>query len=54
MDDSTHVKHFMRSSAILNIENDDKRKFLWSTQASLHPYRNSHPSRVSNYRQFSE
>ena len=49
---SSYVKIPLRSSAILNIENDDKYCFLWSILAFLHPCENSHPNRVSNYRQY--
>ena len=49
---SSYVKIPLRSSAILNIENDDKYCFLWSILAHLHPCQNSHPNRVSNYRQY--
>ena len=43
-----------RSSAILNIEIDDKHCFLWLILASLHPFKINHPNRVSNYRQNSD
>ena len=46
------VKIPLRSSAILNIDNNDKYCFLWSILAVLHPCNNNHPNRVSNYRQF--
>ena len=49
MDGSSYVKVPLRSSAILNIKNDDKYCFLWSILAKLHPCENSHPNRVSNY-----
>ena len=49
---SNYVKVPLRSNAILNIENNDKYCFLWSILASLHPCNNSHPNRVSNYRQY--
>ena len=42
----------MRSNVILNVENDDKYRFLWSILAYLHPCKNNHPNRVSNYRQY--
>ena len=48
----SHVKIPLRSSAILNIENDDKYCFLWSILAYLHPCNNNHPNRVSSYRQY--
>ena len=44
----------LRSSAILDIQNDDKYCFIRSFSASLHPIvdsKNVHPTRVSNYRQ---
>ena len=49
---SNYVKIPLRSNAILNIENIDKYCFLWSILAYLHPCKNSHPNRVSNYRQY--
>ena len=52
MNGSSYVKVPLRSSAILQIETDDKVCFLCSTFASLHPCKNSHPNRVSYYRQY--
>ena len=52
MNGSNYIKIPLRSSAILNIENDDKYCFLWSILAKLHPCNNNHPNRVSNYRQY--
>ena len=49
---SSYVKIPLRSAAILNIENSDKYCFLWSILAHLHPCENSHPNRVSNYREY--
>ena len=49
MDGSSYVKVPLRSSAILNIKNDDKHCFLWSVLAKLYPCENSHPNRVTNY-----
>ena len=49
---TSYVKIPLRSSAILNIQNDDKCCFFWSILASLHPCENTHPSRVNNYLQF--
>ena len=48
---SSYVKIPLRSSAILNIQNNDKYCFIWSILASLHPCENTHPSRVNNYLQ---
>ena len=45
----------MRSSAIINIRNDDKYCSFWSLLAHLHPIadsKNSHAIRVSNYRRY--
>ena len=42
----------MRTNAIWNIENNDKYCFIWSILASLHPCKNTHPNRVSNYKQY--
>ena len=36
----------------MNIENQDKFRFLWSILAHLHHCNNNHPNRVSNYRKF--
>ena len=49
---SSYVKIPLRSSAILNIQNNDKYCFIWSILASLHPCENTHPSRVYNYIQY--
>ena len=49
---SSYVKIPLRSSAILNIQNNDKYCFNWSILASLHPCDNDHPNRVSNYKQY--
>ena len=46
---SNYVKIPLRSNALLNIENNDKCCFLWSILAYLHPCKNNHPNRVSNY-----
>ena len=43
MNGRSYVKIPLRSSAVLNIENDDKYCFLWSILAKLHPCNNSHP-----------
>ena len=40
----------MSSTAILNIENDDKFCFRWWILAHIHPSKNSHPNRISNYK----
>ena len=45
---SSYVKIPLRSSAILNIQNNDKYCFIWSTLASLHPCENDNPNRVLN------
>ena len=42
----------MRSSAILNIQNNDKYCFICSILATLHPCENNHRNRVSKYRQY--
>ena len=42
----------MRSNAVLNIGNNDKRYFLWSVLAYLHLCDNDHPNRVPNYKQY--
>ena len=49
---SNYVKIPLRSNAIINIENNDKYRFIWSILAGLHPCNNNHPNRVSNYKQY--
>ena len=49
---SSCIKHPLRSSAILNIEKNDKNCFIWSILASLHPCENDHRNRVSNNSQY--
>ena len=49
---SFYVKFLLKSSAILNFENDEKYCFLRSILAYLQPCNNSHPNRVSNYGQY--
>ena len=49
---TSYVKIPLRSSAILNIQNNDKYCFIWSTLPSLHLCENVYPNRVSNYIQF--
>ena len=49
---SSYVKIPLRSNALINIKNIDKRCFLWSHLAHLHPCENDHPNRVSNYKHF--
>ena len=49
---SSYVKIHLRSSAILNIQNNDKFWFMWSSLASLHPCENDHRNRVSNYNHY--
>ena len=49
---TSYVKIRLRSSAILNIQNNDKYCFIWSILASLHPCENDHPNRVSNNKQY--
>ena len=44
LDGTSYVKIPLRSSAILNIQNNDKYCFIWSILASLHPCENTHPS----------
>ena len=49
---TSYFKIPLRSSAILNVQNNDKYCFIWSILASLHPCENTHPSRVNNYLQY--
>ena len=48
---TSYVKIPLRTSAVLNIQNNDKYCFIWSILASLHPCENTHPSRVNNHLQ---
>ena len=48
---TSYVKIPLRTSAILNIQNNDKYRFIWSILASLRPCENDHPNRVNNYLQ---
>ena len=52
MDGSSYVKIPLRTNAILNNENNDKHCFLWSILAYSRPCNNSHPNRVSKYKQY--
>ena len=49
---TNYVKIPLRSNATLNIQNNDKYRFLRSKLADLYPCENSHPSRVRNYIQY--
>ena len=49
---TSYVKIPLRSNAVLNIQNNDKYCFIWPILASLHPCKNSNPSRVNNYVQY--
>ena len=49
---SSYVKIPLRTSAILNVQNNDEYCFIWSILASLHPSENNHPNRVSNCVQY--
>ena len=48
---SSYVKIPIRTTAILNIQNDDKYCFIWSILAHLHPVDN-HSTRVTNYEKY--
>ena len=48
MDGSSYVKIPLRSSAIVNIKNNDKYCFIWSILAKLYPCE-TNPDRVSKY-----
>ena len=52
LNSSSYVRIPLRSSAILNVQNNDKYCFIWSILASLHPCENDHPNRISNYKQY--
>ena len=47
-----HVKIPLRSSAIVNVRNNDKYCFLWSVLASLHPCESTLLSKTNNYIQY--
>ena len=49
---TSYVKIPLRTSAILNVQNNDKYCFIWSILASLHPCENNYPNRVNNYVQY--
>ena len=49
---SSYVKIPLRSSAILNNQNNDTYCSIWSILPSFHPCGNTHPSRVNNYKQY--
>ena len=49
---TSYAKIPLRSSAILNVQNNDKHCFFWSILASVHPCENDHPNRVLNYRPY--
>ena len=49
---SSCIKIPLRSNALINIKNNDKYCFDWSILASLHPFENDHPNRVSNNKQY--
>ena len=51
MDGSSYVKVPLRSSAILNNQNDDKICFLWCILAKLHPCENN-SNIVPSYRKY--
>ena len=52
MNCSKYIKIPLRSNNILNFENNDKYFFIWSILASLYPFNNHHPNRVSNFKQY--
>ena len=49
MNGTSHVKIPLRTSAILNVQKNDKYCFIWSILAELHPCQNNYPIRVNNY-----
>ena len=51
MNGLSYVKIPLRSSAFLNIENNDKYCSLWSILAYLHLCNINHPNRFSIYKQ---
>ena len=51
MNCSKYKKMFMRSSAFLNLGNDEKYCLFWSKVAHIHRCDNNNPNRVSDYTQ---
>ena len=49
---SSYIKIPLRTSAILNVQNNDKYCFIWSILASIHPCQNNYPNRINNYVQY--
>ena len=49
IDCSKYVKSLIRSSAIIEIDNDDYYCFFWSIITNLHACKKNHPNRVSIY-----
>ena len=49
---TSYVKIPLRTSAILNVQNNDNYFFIWSILASLHLCENNYPNRVKNYVQY--
>ena len=49
---SYNIKKPLRSSALINIRNNDKYCFLWPFLQNLHPCENDHPNRISNSEQY--
>ena len=52
MNGSIYVKLPLRSSTFLNFDKDNEYCFLWSILAILQPCKNSHPNKVTKYRQY--
>ena len=52
MNGRSYVRIPLRPPAILNIENDKIYCFLWPILGYIHPCKNNHLNRVSNYRQY--
>ena len=50
---SSYVKILLRLNALLNFDKDDKYCFVWLILAKLHPCKNTHPNRLTNYKQYS-
>ena len=49
---TSYVKIPLRSSAILNVQSNDKNCFIWSILAGLHPCVNTHSTRKNNCSQY--
>ena len=52
MNGTSYIKIPLRTSGILNVQNNDKYCFIWSNLASFYPCESNYPNRVTNYIQY--